>query len=320
LLLALPREIRDEIIALVLASTRDGYSSIEEAEPTRATKENPDNVPFLSLGFGRGRTHFEQPFYTTNSLPLLLVNHQISSEAASAIARLSTHPISYELDVMFVNEVEIWPTWLRVPVLAKQLEDVNVTIRTLGTPYFNPRYDQWRRGNGGPSQLVWCFYYLLEHVIRRGCLPYTSSSLVYQVSIISLNLNFVGLTGEPCEDNDRYSSISGERVLRPAFVADFLKDHIQQLLQMNYDTAEYGGILYERIGKIRISVNGEQQDVFDMGEILSKLSYHDHRLTFGHICDHGQRLPVFWEWKNEAYKKREERGLPVTLAIDDEMP
>jgi hypothetical protein len=128
------------------------------------------------------------------------------------------------------------------------------------------------------------------------------------------------LTGEPCEDNDRYSSISGERVLRPAFVADFLKDHIQQLLQMNYDTAEYGGILYERIGTIRISVNGEQQDVFDMGEILSKLSYHDHRLTFGHICDHRQRLPAFWEWKNEAYKKREERGLPVTLAIDDEMP
>jgi len=50
---------------------------------------------------------FEKPIYISNSFPLLLVNRQLSSETASALAR---QPLPYELDVVFFNDTELWPT------------------------------------------------------------------------------------------------------------------------------------------------------------------------------------------------------------------
>lgn len=76
-------------------------------------------------------------------------------------------------------------------------------------------------------------------------------------------------------------------------------------------------MIYERMGSIRFTVDGELLREIDIGARLSSLSFfpdpgytwHTTR-TFGHV-DGKDRLRAFWCWKEEAVRKRKERGLPV---------
>ncbi|KAF2814042.1 uncharacterized protein BDZ99DRAFT_567736 [Mytilinidion resinicola] len=315
-LLSIPREIRDNIIELSLSCVRKPHSSIAEAESTRSTKKNSHRPFFSSWSFGLKHVLFEPPSYTSSSLALLLVNHQLSSETVATLSRLSNNAQlpPYELDVMFVRELELWPTWLSVPVIAKHLDRVNVTFRALGLHTGAKR--QWNPGDGSPPQILWCFYYLMEHVLRQGPLPHTSSSADRGVSIKTLHLDFVGPDGETCATDTRYyipSTVAWKgKEVRPEFLAYYLWHNISMLAKMDYHTAEYGEILYERVGEVRFSVNGvEVQPPIDFGESLARLHYEGPANTFGHVWPREKRVPAFEEWKRGAWRKRVERGLPV---------
>ncbi|KAF2500077.1 hypothetical protein BU16DRAFT_235568 [Lophium mytilinum] len=315
-LLSIPREIRDSIIELALSSSREPYPSITAAEPTRSTKIVPHRPFFKSWSYGRKHVLFESHSYLSNSLPLLLVNHQLSSETTSTISRLSKNASlpHYSLDVMFVNELELWPTWLSVPTVAAHLDRVNVTIRAVGVD--PTEQNQWKVKDGMPPQLIWCFYYLLEHVLRHGPLPDTYSPADKDVSIKLLHLDVVGRESGSC-GNDHCGCFPGVGAGRgkewcPAFLARYLRMYIGRLARMGYHEAQYGGILYERVGEIRISVMGEEMlPRVHFGDSLAELKYVDPRNTFGHVWPRAKRVPAFEEWKRSAWRRREERGLPA---------
>jgi len=86
---------------------------------------------------------------------------------------------------------------------------------------------------------------------------------------------------------------------------------------MDYHTAGYGMIIYERIGTIQICVNGVLNKEFDLGKMLADLRFGEQTDTFGNIWPREERLPYFWRWKKAALRKRREAGLPV---IDPEDP
>jgi len=216
---------------------------------------------------------------------------------------------------MLISEGELWPTWLSVPVLAKQLDQVNVTFRAFG---ISSRFSSvWEGGDASPPQIVWCFYYLMEYVLRQGSRPHTYSFVDREVSIKNLNLNFVGYTSEPYGYRGRLTEyeVEDERQLRPEWLARFIRSHILSLLGMSYHMAGFGGILHERIGSIRISVNGEQDYLINVGDVLSKLSYTDPLDTFGDVWPREKRIPTFLDWKKNTYRIREERGLPVVSEL-----
>lgn len=121
-LLTIPRETRDAIIELVLFSGRPApvdynYVSI----PARTTSEDIDYQS--SLG-SRG-VMYESETMTPAATPLLLANRQLHAETKGVLERMPGGGHKYSLDLMFVQERELWPTWTSLPTL-------DVTIRVMG--------------------------------------------------------------------------------------------------------------------------------------------------------------------------------------------
>ncbi|KAF2493043.1 hypothetical protein BU16DRAFT_529270 [Lophium mytilinum] len=324
-LLSLPREIRDTILELVISYSRPPPQDVSTAEPrpTPSPRWHPEDPSEFNSAPGRFAVYLEPRGYISNSASLLLVNRQISSKTAAALTLF--HP-PYELDVIFLEESKLWPTWLSVPALSSQLDQVNATIRISG------HHDiPWPLGNGGPPWQVWPFFYLLEYVLRRGPVPHTDSSLDREVTIKNLDLNFIGkddkeeIPGEtppPASENWKYTRYHAQsaslqddetvqkKVLRPTWLAWFLMRHCLELLGMTYHTAQYGAILHERVGSIQFSVNGKRFAHFEIGTVLRTLDDYDAGATFGHL-PREERVAAFRLWRETTTRKREERGLPI---------
>ena len=58
-------------------------------------------------------------------------------------------------------------------------------------------------------------------------------------------------------------------VMNPDYLADFLGSRMGMLLAMSYHTAMYAAFLYESIGRIIISVDGELKRSWDLGHLLA---------------------------------------------------
>ncbi|KAI9836027.1 MAG: hypothetical protein M1819_001638 [Sarea resinae] len=330
-LLTIPREIRDNIIELVLCSKRNPPPDIATAARSRRERHRrgiPERRGFNTWSYGPSHVEFEQRDCAVDSLPLLLVNRRLSCETKSAIERLALYSnLACSLDVMFVEERELWPTWLYLPVLAQQVDCIEVTFRVFGTA------GEWKSafqaGDASPPEILWCFYYLLELLLRRGPLGQRTSHVDKQLSIKTLVLNFSaeGDTyllppsnvefGEWMQSRRQRSGTDfgvdlKETIMRPEWLADYIIVYLGFLLSMGYHTAVYGAVLYERIGRIRITVDGTLKREMDLGAILSALSFNGPSETFGHVWPREQRVPMFWRWKKDVLTKRGELGFGDT--------
>jgi len=91
-----------------------------------------------------------------NATSLLLISRQISKQTTSALARLFPRGIDYKLDIMLAEEQELWPTWLSVPAVTKQVGALGVSFQIFGVRKFS-RDAGFRGGCGkgpGISSLV----------------------------------------------------------------------------------------------------------------------------------------------------------------------
>lgn len=195
-LLNLPHEIRDAILEIVLLSSRPAPSGVVTAAEHRLEPLSDDQLRYEAWGYGSSHTRFARSDYVSNACPLLLINHQLFAETKSVISRLASACLSYKLDVIFVDDHELWPTWLCIPSLAKQVNHVDVTLRVFDTKGDVSERDAFRGGDGSPPQIYWCFYFLLEHFLTHGPLcpdPYQTSKRTKdrEVSVKTLTLNFV---------------------------------------------------------------------------------------------------------------------------------
>lgn len=74
-------------------------------------------------------------FYQTTENPalaLLLTNRQIHHEVQDMIARWRS--VDYTTDVLFVNNVGLWTTWLSVPVRIPRIDTLYAKFRLFGAP------------------------------------------------------------------------------------------------------------------------------------------------------------------------------------------
>jgi hypothetical protein len=106
-LMTIPEELRDTIIELVLLDKRTPPPDIEMAKPRRAIKRTRWNG-IASWDYGPSNVLFETTPIRTSSGALLLVNRAVHEQTKQALARLSPDGIKYKLDVMFVNEQQLW--------------------------------------------------------------------------------------------------------------------------------------------------------------------------------------------------------------------
>ena len=331
-LLSLPRELVDNIIEIVLLSSRPPP---EDPDAARAQGQR-----FPVKDFECRSWHHEDVLYGTSphemsseSLPLLLVNQQIHRQTKKAIDRIvKAKRLDYHLDVMFVDGYQLWPTFLCVPALTTRVNSIHTDIRIFVMPRDKSQeaYFALRGGSGGPPGIVWAFYALLERFLQRGA-SYASPGadldeenrnrlkkkhLVNKdVTIDTLTINFSTPEDPSCVKSVpelyRHPSLAGTgegTAVSPKYLANFVAGFVRSLLVMGYHSAQFGAILHERIGRIVILVDGKLEREFNLGAELQALNYTDPISTFGHITPRERRPEVFGNWKLAALYKRKQYG------------
>ena len=78
--------------------------------------------------------------------------------------------------------------------------------------------------------------------------------------------------------------------MRPEWLVDFVSVGLCSLLRMGYHMAWFGEILYERVGVIRVCVDGKLETDYNLAEKLAKLRFED---TVGYASPY-ERPDNFW--------------------------
>ncbi|DAA77032.1 TPA_exp: Uncharacterized protein A8136_6798 [Trichophyton benhamiae CBS 112371] len=99
-------------------------------------------------------------------------------------------------------------------------------------------------------------------------------------------------------------------VIRPEWLMRYLTMRLSFMLGMSYHTSQYSSVLFERIGKIDIRLNGVNVRVIHIAEKLERLNFSHPMDTFGHLPSE-ERIAAFQKWKIEVIQLRKDRGLPV---------
>ncbi|KAK7679628.1 hypothetical protein QCA50_017340 [Cerrena zonata] len=347
-LLNVPPEIRHEIIENVLLSPFQTPKDITSALSSRQEPlQGWDYREKLFKTWRDGPLHVRFPqdgssfCYISRATPLLLTNKQINEETRTTVMRLRGQTRIYELDVLVVHEQQFWPTWSFVPVWTQEIDQVDVTFRIFGNLAQiikeNRRlWSAFRIGNGSPPSLTWCFYYLLERFLRlgpdvtRSVLDPTSPDRKFSVKTLNVNITVgegevmlgeeeqgswrelqdIHHYGYADDDGETPPDFQGSRVMRPEWLANFVIEYLHILTSMGYHTAKYGAILFERVGTIRVSVEGVLLHEIELGSVLDKLNWSNPGHTFGHL-NRDERLDAFAKWKRNTRKLRIKRNLPV---------
>jgi hypothetical protein len=240
----------------------------------------------------------------------------------AAIDRLPTKH-SYDLDVMVFNEDKLWPTWLSVPTVTNEVEKVRVTLRSVGTANAVEGAKGFSGGDGGPPLIVWAFYDLLIRFIlgipydRRT--PRKDKFLKHDVSIklLELDIRSPNVPANMIARDIAYNRLHERRrrdgidyLMNPAFLAKFLERHLRSLLQGHI--AEYGRLLYERIGTINVYLDGEILKEWNIGNLLATLKLDHFVQTFEYPkpqpADHRK---LFENWRLSVHNSRKKFGLPT---------
>ena len=95
-------------------------------------------------------------------------------------------------------------------------------------------------------------------------------------------------------------------VMHPDALQQFLQSELGSLLNMSYHTAIYGAALYERIGTIRMSVDGAPKVEWDLAQRLADFPPEGPFETF--CKGREQHFPT---WREKAWRERKRVGLPV---------
>ncbi|WEW58607.1 hypothetical protein PRK78_004075 [Emydomyces testavorans] len=296
-LLNIPLELRDQIIELCLCSCDP-----PPARPDIASREAAKlDHSSMAWDFGITNTLYEKGRgEIANSLPLLLVNRQFSTDTKNVLAWLAKS-LTYRLDIVLLNELWVLPTWLCFPTVSNHVENFVVTIRVLGIckkgEYSNHPFVI---GDGSPPQIYWCFYSLFERFVKSGRLSSSTQkegTRDQRVFIQNLTLDFVNsedndndphlqdilsgkITFGDWYDSRRRSPLRTESgiidcFLRPEWLAQSLGDAIKSLVSTPYYESYYGSILQEQIGTIQICVNSKLQTSVNVAENLAEFKLDD---------------------------------------------
>lgn len=343
--LDLPREIRDKILEHALYTGRDPPLSPSELRP-----EGRCTVPARVSGSwsidATSRVRFEKRPRSSPLVPLLLVNRQVHAELKEVASRVLRQRPNYTLDLMYLNDCSIWPTWTSVPMFSGHVGTVHATFRIFHCPPEIETTDRRRNamftgGDGSPPPIVWLFYHTLVVFLERGLRVLKDDSsgnhgpgitirrLIIDVSpAIEQNiLPLVCRSSASSEDreqvrvsrwqnffeefySDRGINIAemGGGLLAATQLANFIQSQIGGLLSLGNHRFSYGSVLYEHIGEIEIRLNEQTRSKMNLTSLLSKAPLVS---DFGGEFSREKHRKRYAEWIVSASKRRREDGLPL---------
>ena len=176
---ALPRELRDKILMYALGVQRRPPVSPADFELETRVQVQPEQDQRLSWYFNRaGFLRLETRPTARTLAALRLVSRRTRHEVDDAVRRAADTTPDCDLDIVFLTNGSIWPTWTRFPASARRrLGTVHVTFRLFAC---SPKivalvegkpYRIFRGGDGGPPFVVWIFYDLLTAFLCNGPWP-----------------------------------------------------------------------------------------------------------------------------------------------------
>ncbi|KAH8424386.1 uncharacterized protein LDX57_002137 [Aspergillus melleus] len=329
-ILDLPSELLDRIVELVIThqdspvSTSDRVAWPRELETlTSSTPDGRDNVMYCK--------NQEAPYHNWKSASptLLLVNRQLAELTRRRLAQFSNSS-HYALDVMLVNETELWPTWTFLTPPCQHVNKLTVTLRITGTsPTLDGRKYRFTPFDGAPP-IVWCFFYLLSRFLECGPLaedpeinppahdrhPFTINELTLNVEtpsglIAPRSISYENwLQGRDNKDPRTsytwpYNTVE-TLMIWPEWLVKLISDYIGYALDMQgLFLRGFGHTLHKCIGTIRICLDGSVVKVHAVDRRLKEyVDRQRQQLT-------GFAAKLVLTSIDELYEERKRAGLPV---------
>lgn len=312
-LLDIPVEIREQILNDYL----DTYRAEAPLNPA-------------SSFHGRQSHSYDHVFYTKTQNPalsVLLVNKQLHVEMKDVLRHKRSQKGNYELDIMYVKDSGLWPTWLSVPTLTTDIDTIHATFRLFNLPDNIPKEmkyrNMWLGGDGGPPSGVWVFYKMFTRFLEQNIGPWPcrieeeAQSITVQRLVLDVVtpaepdiLPLASTSRRPTVDYMGRFFLKAENESTPAvrIFANFIRREIGALLCMGYHTTGYGEMLHERFGTIEIRVNGEEYHKWDLSDVFARLPLSDDQWgTFSAV----QRKASYRHWKTDTAEKRRKAGFKV---------
>ncbi|KAI9036921.1 fungal specific transcription factor domain-containing protein [Aspergillus affinis] len=207
---------------------------------------------------------------------LRLVNRKLAEIERRRFSKSS----NYALDVMLVNETELWPTWTSLTPPCENVNKLEATFRIIGTgPTSDVRKFFLPCVIGGPS-IVWCFFYLFERFLQYGPLaenpefnPPVSDRHPFTINELTLNVETPnGMIFSPRMSYENWLDIRDDDhpytpyiwdpkmvekpMMRPAWLVSLISDYIGYALDMeDRFLKKFGHILHKCIGTVRICLD-----------------------------------------------------------------
>jgi hypothetical protein len=94
---------------------------------------------------------------------------------------------------------------------------------------------------------------------------------------------------------------------RPEWVAGKLARELSQILQMTNQEAQHGKIIYERVRRIHILVNGGVRWEFDLSKKLREMHFENPGETFGNL-ETRDRIGLLRGWKDDTIQRWQSLG------------
>ncbi|KAH7142100.1 hypothetical protein EDB81DRAFT_948297 [Dactylonectria macrodidyma] len=321
-LLQIPREIRQKIFDLAICSptTPPASPSVSQEGRTRLSQDAFD---------GSGIWHLRPQ---NPSLSLLLVNKQFNDEAQHALKHISTN---YHVDIMFVKDYGLWPTW-HIPILpdTQYINSINASFRLFNpTDDLEPRFQNsmsFISGDGGPELAVWSFYSLLTEFLARGP-GYLGSKNDYIVKEININVlaptdggshkSIVSRDQEPKNETKQRrrpvrSLFCDTSVTPEKRLAMYMANNLGSILHIGYHTTRYGMPLWENVAdRIVFLVNGTEYKRFEMEDLIENHKINWWGETPSFITERKEKYQIWRHWLDER-RQRIKEG----IEINDESP
>lgn len=340
-LIDLPSEILILIIQYVLQDPP--LPPVEPCETNRIVFKDMRGQAWQG---GCGKVFHEQRFLHALSgrLPLLLTNRQLSIMTKWVWGRFDKDHV---LDIALRDDLDLFPTWVCIPDKTNRIKVLAVDIRLMGH-VISPDKARRQTRDDGSRGFHWSFYRLLERFLCYGAAgemrdaetqeddtsltsttslsetypepTYEDRDVTVQTLVIDVTSAATGFQFPP-DDPDNiwnlrwfhqhrgeiYDGLDGYAT-RPEWVAGTLARKLSQLLSMTYHTAQHGQIMYERVGKIHLLVNGKVRWEFNLSKKLRELHFENPNDTFGNL-DTRDRIDFFQRWKEDTLQRRQDLGL-----------
>lgn len=288
---------------------------------------------------------FERAPPPNPALALLLTNRQLHSETRSLLSsRPLCRPLRYTLDVAYLQDCTLWPTWLSVPQRASHVDELNVQFRVFNCPadmwmMEKPSRGMFHIGNGAPEAIVWVFYHLIYIALAYGPCgrPITVGRLV--LDFLPTDEEDIIPLGVSRHRRRRLSDLTNPRDFfrlwrvdnRPNPVFDptdfkthaaaammcFVERELDMLLGIGADMFRYGRIIYENIGEIEYRVAGKAQGEAGVAWQLA------HTAMWGMNATSFSRqswYAKFCPWLPKVQERRRKLGMPVISSSAEGAP